>query len=1026
MSEQLLKAIIRLFVLLAEVDGISEFERNTIRIFLNDHLNQESVLKYLDFLNQVEQEYSKFVTGAGSDQVKDIYNQEIIRVANQINEELAHQQKIVLMLDLVTLMVADNIIEEREVEIVNTIGKAIRVDQSDIDALTAFAVASKVSDFNHESFLIISSDPKDIPDKARYLKAANLEGLITVLTLKHTTNIYFIKYLGHSNIYLNNTLLNSGTIRMVPVGSAIRAKNVNPIYYSDIVNSYRSEEALTRISFVAEHIEYKFRGGKIGLRDININEEAGTLVGLMGSSGAGKSTLLNILNGNEAPSRGSVLINGIDIHKEKEKIEGIIGYVPQDDLLMEDLTVHENLYYAARLCFSHYSEDEIDDLVNQTLINLGLYDTRDLKVGSPLDKKISGGQRKRLNIGLELLREPSVMFVDEPTSGLSSRDSENIMDLLKELSLKGKLVFVVIHQPSSDIFKMFDKLVILDVGGYQIFYGNPLEAAIHFKNAFNLVDSDQGACFNCGNVNVEQIFDIIETRIVNEFGKITQERKVTPVQWFNLFKEKNPEPEFEHATEKLVSTLNIPNRLMQFRIFSIRDFFSKISNTQYLVINLLEAPLLASLLSWIIRYYPNTDASSHYTFAGNVNIPAYIFMSVIVALFMGLTVSAEEIIRDRKILKRESFLNLSRGSYLASKLFILFSLSAVQTLTFVIIGNSILEVRGMILPFWLILFSASCFANVLGLNISSAFNSAITVYILIPILLIPQLILSGVVVKFDELNPQISTRSRVPMIGEIMASRWAFEAAMVTQYKRNRFERNFYVFDRKLGNAEYKNLYYMPALLNKLEDCEKLLHDNSASSVKNKKEDLALLRREIGQELEIFGKEHFPDYDKLNINDFNEDVYKNTNEFLQVLKKVYIKRYNDALSEKDQRITSMSNTPEKREAYNTLKEEYSNERIEEMVRNTNDPIRIIEQKGELVQKIYPIYLEINHPDNFFDFRTVFYAPEKYFMGSTHDTLWFNTALIWIMSFILIVALYYDALKWIIEKTGNLFSSSGKS
>ena len=1026
MSEQLLKAIIRLFVLLAEVDGISEFERNTIRKFLNERLNQDSVQKYLEYLGEIEKEYSKFIPETEQASVEDIYTKEIIRVANQVNTELAHQQKIVLMLDLVTLMVADNVIEDREVEIVNTIGKAIRVDQSDIDALTAFAIAVKAEDFNHESFLIIAAQKDNLPEKASYFEAPNLDGLITVLTIKHTTNLYFIKYLGDFNIYLNNTLLSPGTIRAVPIGSALRGNNLNTIYYSDIVNAYRSEASITRISFSAEHIQYKFRGGKIGLQDINIYEEAGTLVGLMGSSGAGKSTLLNILNGNDTPSQGQVLINGIDIHKDKRNVEGIIGYVPQDDLLMEDLTVYENLYYAAKLCFNNYSEKQLDELVKHTLVNLGLYDTRDLKVGTPLDKKISGGQRKRLNIGLELLREPSVMFVDEPTSGLSSRDSENIMDLLKELSLKGKLVFVVIHQPSSDIFKMFDKLVILDVGGYQIFYGNPLEAAIHFKDAFHLVDSDQGACFNCGNVNVEQIFDIIETRIVNEFGKVTQDRKVTPAQWYGLFKEKYSVPKVEQATEKLVSTLKIPNRFTQFKIFSTRDFLSKLSNTQYLIINLLEAPLLAFVLAYIIRYYPKTDSISHYTFGANVNIPAYIFMSVIVALFMGLTVSAEEIIRDRKILKRESFLNLSRGSYVASKLFILFMLSAVQTFTFVVIGNYILEVRGMLFPFWLILFSTSCFANVLGLNISSSFNSAITVYILIPILLIPQLILSGVVVKFDELNPEITTRSRVPLIGEIMASRWAFEAAMVTQFKRNEFEKNFFDFDRKMGNAEYKNLYYIPALINKLDDCNRLLNDNTPVAVKEKKADLLLLRNEIGNELEYFGKDHFPDYDHLNVSDFNAAVYKQTQEFLQILKKVYIKRYNDVLSKKDKIIARMSDTPERRQAFNNLKGEYLNDRVQELVKNSNEAIRIIEEKGRLVQKIYPIFLEINHPKNIFDFRTVFYTSEKYLLGRTYDTLWFNTFFLWFMTIILVITLYFDTLRWIIDKSGNMFPARKKN
>src|SRR3990170_7481876 len=183
------------------------------------------------------------------------------------------------------------------------------------------------------------------------------------------------------------------------------------------------------------------------------------------------------------PSQGHILVNGFDINTQKDKIHGVIGYVSQDDLLIEELTVYQNLYYNAKLCFATFTEEQIHKRVMEVLENLGLDQRKDLPVGNPLDKTISGGQRKRLNIALELIREPAVLFLDEPTSGLSSRDSENIMDLLKELASKGKLIFVIIHQPSSDIYKMFDKILILDVGGKPIYYGNPVEAVMYFKKA---------------------------------------------------------------------------------------------------------------------------------------------------------------------------------------------------------------------------------------------------------------------------------------------------------------------------------------------------------------------------------------------------------------------------------------------------------------------------------------------------------------------------------------------------------------
>src|SRR5690606_18522246 len=138
-----------------------------------------------------------------------------------------------------------------------------------------------------------------------------------------------------------------------------------------------------------------FKNGHIGVRGVNISEHTGNLVGIMGGSGSGKSTLLNVLNGNLVPSSGRVTINGIDVHNQNAQLEGIIGYVSQDDLLLEELSVFQTLCYNSKLCFANLTDDETTELVNDMLANLGLSEAADLKVGSPLEKIISGGQRKR-------------------------------------------------------------------------------------------------------------------------------------------------------------------------------------------------------------------------------------------------------------------------------------------------------------------------------------------------------------------------------------------------------------------------------------------------------------------------------------------------------------------------------------------------------------------------------------------------------------------------------------------------------
>ncbi len=1011
MSEPLLKAIIQLFAIVAKEDEVTTQEREQIEAFLVEHLNKNAVSRYL----QQFDEYSSSIK-IGSEVDTQEEHKRVLSICHQINTELTQKQKVVIVLELMGIILADGHISEREDELVKTIAGAFNVSTGELEAVKKFVIGKTTDDLQLERVLIIDDNEYE-NITFHHLRRKGLKGFIALLHLD-IADTYFIKYQGTSDIFLNGVPLKSGKKVVLAIGSTIRADKAHPIYYGDVISQFMKSGNEKVISFEANNISFQFKGGKLGLRDINIQEESGRLIGLMGASGAGKSTLLNVLNSTETPSQGQVLINGIDIHQQKEKIKGVIGFVPQDDLLIEELTVYQNLYYAAKLCFDKKDENEVDKLVLTTLDNLGLTETRHLKVGSPLDKTISGGQRKRLNIGLELLREPAVLFVDEPTSGLSSRDSENIMDLLKELTLKGKLIFVVIHQPSSDIFKMFDKLVILDTGGYQIYYGNPVEAVVYFKDTINLINSDQGECHECGNVNPEQIFNIIETRVINEYGNFTNERKISPEQWNQLYKDQHSIAEVQTVTDPPESTLNIPNNLKQLTLFVKRDFLSKLSNKQYLIINLLEAPVLAFVLAYIVRYH-NTDNTLNigYLFSQNLNVPAYLFMSVIVALFMGLTVSAEEIIRDLKILKREAFLNLSRSSYLLSKVFILFSLSAIQTFTFVLVGNTILEIHGMLLIHWMILFSTSCLANMMGLNISSAFNSAVTIYILIPILLIPQLVLSGVVVKFDKLNPDLSSAGKVPLVGDLMVSRWAFEAAMVAQFRDNDYERQFYPYEKVLAECDYKKIYYIPSLETKLEYSLNNYHKKDDNEIRqNLEASLTLLRNEIGHELSIIG-EKFDFMDKLNVNEFDSTAYQKTYEFLQTLRKFYTIRYNKADQAQEKVIREMTNTPEKRSNFESWKDRYRNETIVEIVKNQNEPHRIIEQDNRLIQKIYPIYKDPN-PDNLLDYRAQFYVPSKQFLGLTLDTLHFNISVIWLMSIILGFTLYFDVLRRLISKIEN--------
>lgn len=1003
MSEKILKALMRLFAIIAKADENAADPRNVVESYLKQLLNKEQIAEYLAIYDDYIKQQNQGVEGEKKKRRLAVSSVKVIVICNQINEELTQKQKFIVLLNLIEFVSSNDFISEQEMEFISTVSSSFNIpDEEFLQCLQLGARSNVPMIEDTNNFLLIGTKEQAAYTNSKYLYSDSLSGELAVLKV-NSIGIYLLRYYGNSELFLNSQIISSSKIYILSPGSSIRSNKVNPIYYSDIVSCFLKSENENKIVLDVKKLEYKFKNGKTGLHPLTFTENSGKLIGIMGGSGAGKSTLLNILNGSNIPSSGEVLINGYNLHQDKKHLEGVIGFIPQDDLLIEELTVYQNLFYNSKLCFAGYDDAKINELVIKMLNDLGLIETKDLKVGNSLEQTISGGQRKRLNIALELIREPSILFVDEPTSGLSSRDSENIMDLLKELALKGKLVFVVIHQPSSDIFKMFDKLLLLDNGGYPIYNGNPVESVIYFKTIINQVNANESECVTCGNVNPEQIFNIIEAKVLDENGNQTRNRRIPPKEWNEFYHSKLIENADQSVGEKqhqIKNTFRKPNFINQFKVFAKRNILSKLSDKQYLSINLLEAPLLAALLATLIKYYKNSNV---YLFSDNKNMPAYLFMCVLVALFIGLTVSAEEIIRDRKILKRESFLNLSKGSYLLSKILILFVISAIQTFTFVIIGNYILEIKGMYFDYWLVLFTTSCFANMLGLNISATFNSAVTIYILIPFLLIPQILLSGVIVKFDELNPKISSQEVVPMWGEIMTSRWAFEALAVNQYLNNDYEKQIYSFDKEISNSMLNKVYWVSKMNDIASDCK---------SKKATVETYDLLRTEITDQVKAVPSIPFDNIEKITIDTYNDNVNNLVKEYLDKVKKHYSEINEKANRKRDEWMAKFQETESGKASYAALVSKYQNKKLEDAVKNANvDVDPLVVENGKLVPTADPIFRD-GSSARFV--RSHFYAPSKNVFGKQYSTFWVNITVMWAMSLLLWLMLYFDVLRRIIR------------
>lgn len=1005
MSEKILQALMQLFAIGAALERLTLQSRSVVEGFLRQQVSLQRVDEYLRLFDEYMEKYS----GGGDDITRTrkkiaFSSVRALRICTEINKELNTRQKYIVFLRLAEFMQSSELeITEPEKEFLETVATVFNITNEEYSLCQSLASAkSGLRDFDSANVLIVSARENIDLRNAHQLLHDDLDGTMIFLYLKNA-GIFFLSYRGQDSFIANGQPIDSTRAAVITQGAVIRCSRLKPIYYRDIIRPFLSANESDTFQFSARNIDFVFSNGKQGLHNINFTVNSGNLTGIMGGSGAGKSTLLNVLNGSMKPSSGQVLINGKNIY-EGNIAEGLIGNIPQDDLLIEELSVFQNLFYNTKLCFGELSDDDIHTKVLDVLDSLGLMEIRDLKVGSVLNKTISGGQRKRLNIGLELVREPSILFVDEPTSGLSSRDAENVMDLLKQLALSGKLIFVVIHQPSSDIFRLFDQLYMLDTGGYPVYFGNPADALIYFKRQVHLTDAEQSECSVCGNINPEQLFNIIELHEVDEFGKSTNNRKVTPKEWNELYKNIEAANVEDKKLELSVKRNKKAGPFSQWKIFFTRDLLSKLSNKQYMLINLLEAPVLAFVLGFILRY----SSASGYELISNPNLPAYLFICVIVSLFMGLSVSAEEIIRDRKIRQREKFLHLSKTSYFLSKVSLLFIISAIQTLCFVLIGNAIMGIHDMNLTYWMILFTTSCFANLLGLNISAALDSAVTVYILIPFLLIPQILLSGVIVRYDKLHPLINCNEGVPWIGNIMTSRWSYEALTVEQFANNPFEKQFYQHDAAMSQATYKKDWWIAAMREKTDRLERMM------IFKVNKDSImipiTILKTELNNELALTNSKKTQLLSQLSYENVNTSTISLLRSTLDELREFYIEKFNKANEAKEAKISKMTSGKNGESEFLFMKNRYENESLEEMVRNSNQVERLVITDKKIIQRFEPVFHNDPH-ENFSD--SPMFSFSKNVFGNKTGTLIVNMVVIWLMSLALYFTLQFDIFRKVI-------------
>lgn len=554
---------------------------------------------------------------------------------------------------------------------------------------------------------------------------------------------------------------------------------------------------------------------KVLLDHVSFKALPGDMIALMGPSGAGKTTLLLTLNGYMPPTSGQVRVNGEDLYSIYDALRGSIGYVPQDDLVHPELTVFEAVRYSARFRLPpDYSDEEIDRRVDETLRDLGLEGVRNLQIGRPEKKVLSGGQRKRVNIALELVTDPVILFLDEPTSGLAADDTTALITLLSDMTRRtGKTIIMTIHQPAKDEFEKFNLTFIMGYGGIPTYFGPSGPEAYRF---FGTMQERMGKPNDIDNPR--DMFDMINVRERQVHAHMKAQNPQAPRGPARLEAARAWRSEFfrnENATfgkmfsgRRAVGTeaaaRGVPHRpsvamLHQFGLLLSRYWKVKIRDRAGAAIMFLQAPIIGIMLAMVFggqkkaipfwclgalqdlaaRNQSATDSTKDLlnTMTPTADHTAAMFFVVVSCVWFGTSNAAREIVTERAIYLRERMVNLSLVNYVLSKYVLLSLVCVVQCSMLLAIVFFSLGFEGGFVAFLnelAVMVAVSMNATALGLLVSTMVVSAEAAMALTPIALIPQVVLGGLMVPMTT-NPMLT-----PLM-YIMPARWGFQGSIAQE-----------------------------------------------------------------------------------------------------------------------------------------------------------------------------------------------------------------------------------------------------
>ena len=562
------------------------------------------------------------------------------------------------------------------------------------------------------------------------------------------------------------------------------------------------------------------RAGRV-VDNIDFTLHRGEMACILGPSGSGKSTLLSMLAGHLEPSFGSIFYNGERLTLQSSNLRSHIAFIPREDILDEAMSVQEHVYQASVVRRPRLAHVDRMRRVATVLNFVGIGHLADRSVGRAGERTISDGERTRLNLGLDLTGTSEVFLIDEPISGLSSADAERVIETLENMS-HGRLLICTLHRPAQMLLNRFKRVMVLDTHGQMAFWGSPQEMSEYFQTAAREMRlSIPREAVAAGGA--DYVFEVLDA----PFRRVGSRLRENPNLWQERFEKysysnqkKTTSSDEQELPPRAIPKAKPRSPIELWRLFCLwvtRTLLARVRSRMGLYAVLLEGPVLAALIAGTLR----ASSEEVYTFYKSLHVNEYLFLSLVLAMFFGLTDAACEILRDRPILKRESNYKLFTAGYLAAKVLVLTFIAGLQCALYLMVGNAILGIHYLFWSHFTVMLLTAFVGISLSLMVSAFVRSDRIALNIVPLLLVPQILLAGALIRFEEMNefsPRIPdgvipasldkrlsnlrhrvayqdeethniTTKPVPLIAEFCPLRYAFEMMFVVQTTDNLWER---------------------------------------------------------------------------------------------------------------------------------------------------------------------------------------------------------------------------------------------